>query len=112
MLWDSYDRATSASKARAKLKAARELELASKDDAYSKADAWILTKQVMLEKSGCFVELLLLLSPQILLLHANSLEAVRKPNEFPSSSPQSSPVYSTKSGSISPRPTLIALRAS
>eukprot|EP00752_Nemacystus_decipiens_P002610 g2443.t1 len=45
VLWNSYDRATSASKARAKLKAARELELASNDDANSKADAWILTKQ-------------------------------------------------------------------
>eukprot|EP00903_Cladosiphon_okamuranus_P019985 g18360.t1 len=45
VLWDSYDRATAASKARAKLKAARELELASKDDANSKAEAWILTKQ-------------------------------------------------------------------
>lgn len=45
VLWDSYDRAIASSKARARLKAARELELAKDDDAKSKADAWILTKQ-------------------------------------------------------------------
>lgn len=46
VVWDSYDRAVASSKARVKLKAARDLELASDDDAKSKADAWILTKQV------------------------------------------------------------------
>ncbi|CAM9426212.1 unnamed protein product, partial [Pylaiella littoralis] len=45
VVWDSYERAVASSKARAELKAARELELASDDDAKSKADAWILTKQ-------------------------------------------------------------------
>ncbi|CAM9895609.1 unnamed protein product [Ectocarpus sp. 4 AP-2014] len=48
VLWDSYDRAIRSSKTRARLKAARELELASKDDANSKADAWIQTKQASL----------------------------------------------------------------
>ncbi|CAM9268832.1 unnamed protein product [Ectocarpus sp. 13 AM-2016] len=48
VLWDSYDRAIRSSKTRARLKAARQLELASKDDANSKADAWIQTKQASL----------------------------------------------------------------
>lgn len=45
-MWDCYERAVSSSKARARLKAERELELAAKDDATSKGNAWILTKQV------------------------------------------------------------------
>lgn len=46
-VWESYDRAVKASKARAKTRAETELELAVQDDAKSKADAWILTKQVI-----------------------------------------------------------------
>ncbi|CAM9446134.1 unnamed protein product, partial [Ascophyllum nodosum] len=45
MLWDCYERAIAASKASTTLRARRELELALKDDAKCKADAWILTKQ-------------------------------------------------------------------
>lgn len=44
-LWDCYERAVSASKARARARAAWEHQLASTDDAVSKAKAWIATKQ-------------------------------------------------------------------
>eukprot|EP00904_Undaria_pinnatifida_P011356 jgi/Undpi1/7350/HiC_scaffold_22.g09823.m1 len=45
VLWDGYDRAVASSRAHAKVKVGGELELASQDDATSKADAWILTRQ-------------------------------------------------------------------
>ncbi|CAM9484375.1 unnamed protein product, partial [Choristocarpus tenellus] len=44
-LWDYYEEATSASQGRLQMQLARATELATADDAQSKADAWIVTKQ-------------------------------------------------------------------
>lgn len=53
VLWDCYEEAVSSSKARAKRKAEKEFELASKDDAISKAATWVLTKQVCVVLCVC-----------------------------------------------------------
>lgn len=45
-LWDCYEHAVAASKARAKVMEQREIDLALKDDANNKTDRWIHTKQV------------------------------------------------------------------